>query len=87
MVFTKILNIFGALLYLFTFYNNKSFVFCQYPSEYFDIDNVISTDGNSYYHSKARQYENANQDSDIGATVNMTNSIFILKVANNIIMK
>ena len=78
------MNIFNALLYLFTFYNDKSFVFCQYPSDYFDVDNAISTNGNSYYHSKARQYENGNQDTDIGATVNLKTQLSIIKVANNI---
>ena len=75
MVFITNLKILSALIYLFTFNNNKSFVFCQYPSDYFDLDNAISTDGNAYYHSKARQYENANQDTDIAATVNVNNSI------------
>ena len=75
MVFTINLTTFSVLLYLFTFNNSKSFVFCQYPTDYFDIDNAISTDGNAYYHSKARQYENTNQDADIGATVNVKNLI------------
>ena len=71
MVFTINMKVFSWLLYFLIFNKNKYFVYCQYSSDYLDLDNAISTDGNAYYYSKAPQYENVNQGTDIGATVNL----------------
>ena len=68
MVFIQQSKVFMSFYFLL-YGNNVAFVFCQYQSDYFDLDNAISNDPNSYYHSKARQYENSNPDADIGATV------------------
>ena len=73
MLLTKTIRIFKGFLYLFIFSNNKSFVFCQYTTDYFNLDNAIGADGNVYYHSKVREYENVNQDADIGAMVGFIN--------------
>ena len=86
MFFTKNMKIFKGLLYLFVFNNTKSFVFCQYQSDYFDLDNAISTDGNANYHFKTQQSDYVNQVTDIGETVNIKTQFSILDVENNTIL-
>ena len=61
------LSVWFSLIYSLAFDCDKVFVVGQYSNDYFESQNAISND--AYYYSNGRQYNDHEQDADIGATV------------------
>ena len=69
MNFAVKIKVFMLPIYFLLLSSNKTFVLCHYPSDYSDLENAISKDGNPYYPSNTWQNENSDPDPDIGETV------------------